>query len=255
MQELFSYGRKGIRKFLRENHVAILYTVILHLLVAIVMVFLRVEGLKNDQELGIAVEFEEKSLEEILQEENIDLPAEWLEQLLAEREAASNRAVNRNADQDFQEDISTNDFTRELLEEIERARSEEDREKLEELQAILAAADYVPPAGGDQEEETTEYSGPTTISYEFLEAPLDRGRVHLTVPVYRCQGSGVVRVEVEVRPDGSVHEASIVGLIEGRDQVCFADAALEAARSSRFRVELSGPERHRALITYTFIAQ
>ena len=43
--------------------------------------------------------------------------------------------------------------------------------------------------------------------------------------------------------------------IEGTDRICFADAALAAARSSKFRIEINGPEKHRAMITYTFIAQ
>ena len=77
----------------------------------------------------------------------------------------------------------------------------------------------------------------------------------LTIPVYRCQGSGVVRVQVVVSPDGSVREAEVLEPIEGSDRICFADAALAAARSSQFRIELSGPAKHRAVITYSFVAQ
>jgi len=126
--------------------------------------------------------------------------------------------------------------------------------KLEELQAILASADYVPPSE-EEDDERTDYAGPTTITFEFLEEPLNRGKVELTVPVYRCQGSGVVKVEVVVVPDGSVREAGVLEPIIGADRVCFADAALSAARSSRFRIELNGPEKQRAVITYSFIAQ
>ena len=84
---------------------------------------------------------------------------------------------------------------------------------------------------------------------------MNRGKVEVAVPVYRCQGSGVVKVEVHVAPDGSVREARVLEPIIGSDRVCFAEAALSAARSSRFRIELSGPDKHRALITYSFIAQ
>ncbi|MEA3463205.1 MAG: hypothetical protein U9R49_15075, partial [Bacteroidota bacterium] len=90
---------------------------------------------------------------------------------------------------------------------------------------------------------------------EFLEEPRNRGKVALTVPVYRCQGSGIVKVKVAVSPDGSVREARVLEPIVGSDKVCFADAAISAARSSQFRIELGGPDRHTAIITYTFIAQ
>lgn len=254
MDELFHYGRKGLIRFFKENRVAILYTLIVHLVILIIMIFVKVEGLKKDRELGIELEFEEKTIEELLAEEEADVPAEWLEELMRQRELSSNRAVNLNAEDQLSQDISTDDYVKDLLDQIEEARNEEDRDKLEELQAILATADYVPPSA-DEEEETNNYAGPTTITFEFLEEPVSRGKVMLTVPVYRCQGSGVVKVEVAVAPDGSVREARVLEPIVGSDKVCFADAALSAAQSSRFRIELSGPDRHKALITYTFIAQ
>jgi hypothetical protein len=255
VDEIFSYGWSGIKRFIKNNLVAILYTLIFHLIVVIVLIFVRVEGLKNDREQGIEIEFEEKTPEEILAEEQPDVPAEWLEQLMRQRELSSNRAVNLNADNQFSEDISTNQYVQDLLDKIEMARAQEDREKLEELQAILAAADYVPPAEDLSENDEADYTGPTTITYEFLEPPFQRSKVFLTVPVYRCQGSGIVRVEIFVARDGQVTNAEIVKPIEGTDQTCFADAALAAARSSKFRIEINGPEKHRAIITYTFIAQ
>ena len=65
----------------------------------------------------------------------------------------------------------------------------------------------------------------------------------------------MVKVEVNVATDGTVREARVLEPIIGEDRICFADAALAAARSSQFRIELSGPEKHRAIITYSFIAQ
>lgn len=255
MDEIYSYGWAGVKRFIRKNLVAILYTLIFHLIILIILIFIRVEGLKNDRELGIELEFEEKTIEEILAEEETEIPADWLEQILRQREQSSNRAVNLNAENQFNEDISTNEYVKDLLDQIEMARAQEDREKLEELQAILAAADYVPPAEENREDDGSEFSGPTTITYEFLDEPRQRNKVLLTIPVYKCQGSGMVRVEVIVARNGTVVNAEVKGPIEGSDRVCFSDAALAAARSSKFRIQINAPEKHRALITYTFIAQ
>ena len=68
MDELFSYGWPGIKKFFRKNLISILYTLIFHLVVLIILIFVRVEGLKRDQELGIKLEFEEKTVEDILED-------------------------------------------------------------------------------------------------------------------------------------------------------------------------------------------
>jgi hypothetical protein len=255
MEEIFSYGWPGIKKFFRKNLVALLYTIIFHLLILIVLVLVKVEDLKKDYELGIKLEFEERTLEDFISEQELQVPAEWLEEVIRQREASSNRAVNLNAENRFSEDISTNEYLRDLLDQIEMARKQEDKERLEELQAILAAADYVPPVNETLAEEETEYSGPTTISYEFLEEPLQRRKVNLTVPVYRCQGSGLVRVAVLVARDGTVITASVLEPMEGEDRICFSDAAYSAALSSRFRIDLGAPEKQKAIITYSFIAQ
>jgi len=254
MDELFQYGWKGILGYIKKNLVPILYTLIVHLVVLIILVFSKVETLKNDQELGIALELEEKTIEEKIEEALVDVPADWLEELMRQRELSSNRAVNLNAENKFTEDISTDDYVNDLLDQIEEARDQDDREKLEELQSILVSADYVPPSP-EENDEQAEYAGPSTITFEFLEEPRSRGKVKLTIPVYRCQGSGLVKVEVEVASNGTVREARVLEPIQGSDRVCFSDAALAAARSSKFRIELSGPEKHKAIITYSFIAQ
>lgn len=255
MEEIFTYGLPGIKKFFRKNLVALLCTLAFHLLVLIILVLIKVEGLKRDYELGIKLEFEERTLEDFISEQELQVPAEWLEEVIRQREASSNRAVNLNAKNGFSEDISTDEYLQDLLDQIEMARKQEDRERLEELQAILAAADYVPPVNETSAEEETEYSGPTTITYEFLEEPLQRRKVNLTIPVYRCQGSGLVRVEVLVARDGTVMNASVLEPIEGADRICFSDAAYSAALSSRFRIDFNAPEKQKAVITYSFIAQ
>lgn len=255
MEELFSYGRQGIKQFFRKNLNSILYTLIFHLLLLIVLVFSRVEVMKRGHELGVKLEFEEKTVEDFMEEEEMDVPAEWLEEVLRQREAASNRAVNVNAEDQFSQDISTDDYVNDLLEQLEQARDQEDREKLEELQAILASADYVPPAEESTHEEQGAFTGPTTITYEFLVEPVQRKKLDLTIPVYRCQGSGLVRVAITVAPDGAVLSADIKGAIEGADRVCFANAARAAALSSRFRVDINAPSKQRAILTYSFVAQ
>ena len=118
MADLFSYGPKNIREFFKTNLVPILYTVILHLVIAIVLVLLKVEGLKEDRELGVLLDFtEEVTLEELMEQEEVELPPEWIEQVFEAREQASNRAVNVN--DEVSRDISTEDYVDDLLEELE----------------------------------------------------------------------------------------------------------------------------------------
>ncbi len=257
MADLFSYGPRNFKEFVKTNHVAILYTVIIHLVILIVMVLVKVEGLKQDKELGVVLDFtEEKTLDEMLEKENIDLPPEWIEHVFEAREQASNRAVN--LDDAVNEEISTDDYVNELLEELESQKDEEfleDREKWEEIISsyVYDEEQAEPPAKADEVEEP--YTGPTTITYEFIDPPKDRKKRNLTVPVYRCEGSALVKVALDVRPDGTVRNVSVLSVETERDFGCFTEAAKNAALTSTFRSDYSAPERQRVRITYQFVAQ
>lgn len=255
MPDLFSYGPKNIREFVKTNHVAILCTIILHLLVAIVLVQLKVGGLKQDQELGVMLDFtEEKTLEDLLNEENIELPPEWIEQVFEARQKASNQAVNLN--DKLNQDISTEDYVNELLNELEAQKDEDFLKNREKLKEIISSKVYEQESKQEDETEDEEpFTGPTTITFEFLEPPLNRSKRYLTIPVYRCEGSALVLVDITVRPDGSVATADVKSAQTESDPSCFIDAAKEAALTSVFRSASDAPEKQRARISYQFIAQ
>jgi len=254
--DLFSYGPKNIKEFLKDNLVAILWTVIIHLLVLITLVFIKVDSLKNDIELGVMLDFtEEKSLEELLEEEMIEVPAEWLEQVYAAREQASNRAVNVN--DEVQQDLSTVDYVQDLLNELELQKDDEflkDREKWEEIISSYVYEDLPQPEKIDVEEEEP-FTGPTTITFEFLEPPLNRIKRYFTIPVYRCEGSALIVVDIVVARDGSVINADVSKSSADESMPCFVEAATEAALRSAFRSDFSAPDKQKARIIYQFIAQ
>jgi len=254
--DLFSYGPKSIKEFLKVNLVPILWTIILHLVVIIILLIVKVDSLKKDQELGVLLDFtEEKTLEDLLEEEMVEVPAEWLEQVYEAREKASNRAVNVN--DEVQAQLSTDDYVQQLLDELESQKDEEflkDREKWEEIISEYVFDDEPLPEVLEEEEEEP-FVGPTTITFEFLEPPLDRRKVIFTIPVYRCEGSSLVVVDIVVAQNGSVSSASVSRNSAGESTPCFVEAATDAALSSIFKSDFSAPEKQKARITYQFIAQ
>lgn len=255
MSELFSYGPKNIREFLSKNLVPILYTIILHMLVAIVLVFAKVDSLKEDMELGVVLDFtEEKTLEEMLEEETVEVPAEWIELVYEARQAASNQAVNLN--DKVNKEISTDDYVNQLLDELEAQKDEDflkDREKWEE---ILSSKVYEKEALPIEEvDEEHPFTGPTTITFEFLNSPKDRQSRFLSIPVYRCEGSGLVIVDIVVLQTGVVQSASVISTQSEFNPECFSEAAEEAALNSLFKSDYTGPEKHKARISYQFVAQ
>ena len=257
MDDLFSYGPRSLKEFFRNNLVPVLLTVILHLIVAIVLVFIKVEGLKEDQELGVMIDFsEEQSFEEMLEEESIDVPAEWLEQVYETREKASNQAVNQ--ENRLNEEISTQDYVNELLDELESQKDEDFLKDRDKWEGIISSYVYEENKVENEESEETkekEFTGPTTIEYRFLEEPLDRKNHNIVIPVYRCEGSAQVKIDLEVDRDGYVMRTNLVSVKTVADPSCFIEAAEKAAKSSRFYSRQDAPARQVARVTYQFIAQ
>ena len=255
--DLFSYGPGGIRQFVKKNLVAILYTLIFHVLVLIILVLVKVEGLKKDRELGVVIDFTEEEPETTEgEEETLEIPAEFMEQVYAARERASNRAVN--LDDRLNKEISTQEYVNELMKELESQRDEEFLKNREEWEKILSSTVTEPepePAQEQSGEEDEPFSGPTTITYRFTEEPIDRQKDFFTIPVYRCEGSGNVEVEAEVTREGNVAKAEILSVDAAGDSKCFSDAALNAALTSRFHSDFDAPSRQKVRISYRFIAQ
>jgi hypothetical protein len=256
MADLFSYGPRSIREFVKTNLRAILYTVIIHLVVLILLVLIQVEGLKHDRELGVMLDFtEEMTLEDLLNEEDVELPPEWIEHVFEARERASNRAVN--VSDAVNSEISTEDYVNELLDELETQKDDEflkDRERWKEIISSYVYEEEVVEKSSEGPEDEP-YTGPTTITYEFIDPPVDRQKRQLTVPVYRCEGSALVKVDLEVRPDGSARNVSVASVETDRDPNCFIEAARNAALTSTFRSNYDAPEKQRVRITYQFVAQ
>jgi acyl-CoA-binding protein len=99
--------------------------------------------------------------------------------------------------------------------------------------------------------ERTFYKGATTTTY-FLK---DRMHVHIPLPVYQCEGSGKVVMEIIVNRDGYVMDAIINKQQSQISADCFIEAATRCALSTRFNASKTAPEKQQGKITYIFIAQ
>lgn len=94
--------------------------------------------------------------------------------------------------------------------------------------------------------------GTVQVSFSLLNPT--RYSVDLVNPGYRCERGGEVTVQITVNRSGDV-TAAVVDRSSSDADACMHEAALDAARRSRFNVEPAAPERHTGTITYLFIPQ
>ncbi len=104
-------------------------------------------------------------------------------------------------------------------------------------------------SSGDEERQDAKVKGRVTVSFSFTD-PVRTSR-HIEIPAYLCEGCGEVVVAATIDRNGKVIAARVTS---GGD-ACMRDAALHAARISKFNIDENAPAKQSGTITYIFIPQ
>lgn len=98
--------------------------------------------------------------------------------------------------------------------------------------------------------KTTFYKGPSSVSYSLK----GRYKTYLPIPVYTCESSGTVKINVVVNKYGRVVSARIESSGTNTRNEILLETALSYARKSRFNEKLEINEQSGS-ITYRFARQ
>jgi hypothetical protein len=261
IHHIFGYLEKKpfeLRKWFSENLVGILGTICFHFFLFILFLLFKIHSLSERRDLEITLDLSQNILDanENISELSKLTPAEvaYLERILSQSSNMNNMASN--IAERLDKEISTKNYVDKVQSELDQNRSEEWRKQQEEIQNKLNKEDFIPEYTPETREmDIDEYTGLTNITYEFLQAPVNRIKVYLPVPVYKCQGAGTVSVEITVDQSGKVQSAKAFAQQDFPDRDCILDVAEKYALRSRFEGALGAPKSHRAKIIYNFIAQ
>jgi hypothetical protein len=238
-------------EWMQENASGILGTVAFHLLLAVVFLIFRISAERTLLESMIMFEFEEET-EEIDPEE--EAPDTEFERLVASYLEESRSNIPVNVARQLDEDLSTEKYVDEVEQELDADRSDEYRdmqERLRELEEIAEEDLIMDSDEDDLLEKPPAFEGATNIFYD-LEF---RYHTRLPVPVYQCEGNGIIEVKIAVDQQGRVVQAEVEKPGNNFNEICLAEAARRAAMRTRFNGDFGAPVRQAGTITYHFIAQ
>ena len=249
----------GFFDYVDKHQHGILVTVIFHLLIITGLLIVKIRS-SQITEVAVVFDFTQQiSEEERYLEEMEGLEENQEEQGFMERAYAAATSNLRNlpvnqADINLRAEENIGKMVDEIKKELnvtdEMAGDEPDpfdASPLSPNELSIGTGRPEQPVSG----EGALYRGPTSLSYELK----DRTHVSMPIPVYMCKGSGVVSVSIVVSPRGAVTSASVISANTSDGSDCFTEAALAAARSSRFNPDPEAEERQRGSITYTFQPQ
>jgi hypothetical protein len=243
--------RGKMQKWMQENATGILGTIAFHMFLAVIFLMIKISSEKSYLDSIILLDLDEASAEEQLEEEK---PDPGFDQRLADylEQASSNVPVNlaRNVE----DEISTEKYVQDLEQEMNDNRPEsweEMQERLKELKELKQEELIVDGEDDAKPQETKDYQGPTNIYYSLK----NRHHMRLPVPVYKCEGSGLIEVGIVVDQRGRVIHAEVDQQGGSLNEICLAEAAKNAALRTRFNTDYKAATRQAGTITYHFIAQ
>lgn len=233
----------------KSRKVGLLVTVAFHLFLIIVFLIISISrvvrqeiSFVSDQQLSERLRQEEDDKKESIRE----IARSQLDDQIAGRPVQQYRAVAVQGNAPLKDDRNTN--ADKLYKDAEDLQQRiKNAAKLDSSDGV----DDIPlSAGVKKEENAPKYKGPSVLHWS-----LDgRSAFHLPIPVYKCRGGGDVTVMIMVGRNGYVKSAAIVDGSSVGDE-CIRNAALAAARRSRFSVSDRAPQPQTGQITYRFIRQ
>ena len=246
--------------FLERHTIGILTTNMFHLLVITAFLILKIQDQKRQTETRIELDFAapkelEKDIEEMKKEAKTLSEKEFIknmeEQYLGsnipknEAEQDSKKSVD-NMVSDIKDELNIKDYAQTEREKDAKLTKIEKVEK-KEVKDVKQKPEYTTNAKGERIFDR----GATTVSY-YLEG---RMHVYIPIPIYQCQGSGKVVLEILVNRNGYVLSAQINRAESQITEECLMEAATRAALTTRFNEKGSAPEKQTGKISYIFIAQ
>ena len=257
MDERKMISDEDLERFAKTDRLSrragIYLTIIFHLLLIIVLLIFSISTVTKG-EVSFVTDSEgqlhkQKQEEEQRRQEEIKALAKaQLEDQLAGRPVTTYRAVavNRSSKQ-LKDDRNTDaDKLYKDAEDLQNRIKEAAKIKIPD-----SSDDIATPAKEDEKQaEAKPYTGPSVL-YWILDG---RRAFSLPIPVYKCRGGGDVTIQIYVGRNGYVQRAAVLGDVSVPDE-CIRNAALNAAKRSRFSKSDTADDPQIGQITYRFIAQ
>ncbi len=226
---------------------AIIITLLFHTIVFWFLFFVEVQKNKKEEYKVELNPQKDKELEEKKKQLIEEKATKELQELLSNK--AAKRAV---ANESFSENYTDN--TKELQEDFDKQKEVfkqlKQKPKKRPKSIVNKGKEEVENIDSIKRTQTVFYVGNSRVEY-FL---AKRYRVHLTIPVYKCEGAGIVEVAIIVNAQGQVINAEVMEQRSHLASDCMKEAALQAALTSSFSKKLGYiPQKGR--IVYQFAKQ
>jgi len=236
---------------------AVMATIIVHLLFAVVFMSIKVSAMKRELAAEIILDMEEE-----IPEEDIKKAIELSKDDFAGNASAEEMVniIKNLADKPI--DIDPKEYQDMIKEELIKSGMLNEKNFIDdEKMADEAGKEEIPipkeeikPKVTVKKESAAEkgtFRGPTRIFYELA----GRHHVFLPIPIYKCEGAGQITLTIEVDRNGNVVKAEPASSLSTTSDACLTETAINHALRTRFNSDLSAPLKQAGFLTFVFVSQ
>jgi len=236
---------------------AVMATIILHLLVAVIFMSVKVSAMKRELAAEIILDMEEEISEEDMKKaielsKNDFFEGATAEELVNIIKNLADKPIDIDPEE-YQDMVKEELIKSGMLKEnnfideqkmAEEAGREEIAMPTEEVKTQLMEKKERP-------EEKGTFRGPTRIYYDLA----GRHHVFLPIPIYKCEGAGQITLSIEVDRSGNVVKAEPASSLSTTHDPCLTETAVTHALRSRFNSDINAPVKQAGFLTFVFVAQ
>jgi hypothetical protein len=240
---------------------ALLGTVILHLIAAIIFMLFQLKSLQTIRSGEFEVEYiPEKVAAE--KKQSSESEKNTVESILSGDKEMLN--IARNLASKPAEKIDPADYIDKVKDELIKSGKlgtdnyidEQKKQKDDKVEVSTDQKDASVKKETDQKKDdavkmAANYQGPTRIYYDLS----GRNHLYLPIPIYKCQGSGIVVMYIDVDQKGTVEKVTVIEDKSTTSDLCLVETAINSAMNSRFNSDVNSPKIQRGTLTYQFVAQ
>lgn len=235
---------------------AVMATVIVHLLFAVVFMSIKVSAMKRELAAEIILDMEEEIPEDI--KKAIELSKDDFAGNASAEDMVN--VIKNLADKPI--DIDPKEYQDMIKEELIKSGMLNEKNFIDdEKMADEAGKEEIPIPKQDNKPKVTvkkesapekgTFSGPTRIFYDLA----GRHHVFLPIPIYKCEGAGQITLTIEVDRNGNVIKAEPASSLSTTSDDCLTETAVTHALRARFNSDLSAPLKQAGFLTFVFVSQ
>jgi hypothetical protein len=243
-------------KLSRHTLNAILFTIIIHLLAVIVGLLIGISTKLKHTEQVILIEPEmlDESVENSEKDPESEMDEIDIERYIQDLRNSGSNYTQDNSNLRDNQNLSAEEIQKMYEENILREKYGDDYDK------IMNPTPQNNQEENDNTQEQNENNNQTQVNHSgpaLVYAELDdknRATRYLNVPVFTCEGSGIIVIGITISKDGEVKNTSVLKSDITSDANCLIEAAIDAAKRSRFAI-IENNETQKGKIIYQFLSQ